>query len=310
MNLLFTNIGRRNYLIDFSRSIDKLNLFVSDSDELAPGVLEDDIKFIRTPRVSNDHQYYVDFLLEKCISNNIDIVFPLLDYELPIISKNKDKFLSKNIFVCISDFDFINNTLNKLKTYQNYKHLINFPKTYTKKEEIPPDIKILKKKIIGSASIGIEFYKDKSTISNFCEGVDILQEQIIGDEYGMDILNDLEVNFVHSSFRKKLSMRAGETDKAITFFEEELWNLAISLSKTFRHIGNIDIDFIKENDTDKIFIIDINPRFGGGYPFTHLSGYNYIESIINMILKKDFSIKKFKKSIKASKGIKVFSMET
>ena len=77
--------------------------------------------------------------------------------------------MSKNIFVCISDFDFINNTLNKLKTYQNYKHLINFPKTYTKQEEIPPNIKILKKKIIGSASIGIEFYKDKSTISNFCE---------------------------------------------------------------------------------------------------------------------------------------------
>ena len=46
MNLLFTNIGRRNYLLDFSRSIDKLNLFVSDSDELAPGVLDDDIKLL------------------------------------------------------------------------------------------------------------------------------------------------------------------------------------------------------------------------------------------------------------------------
>ena len=119
-----------------------------------------------------------------------------------------------------------------------------------------------------------------------------MQEQIIGDEYGMDILNDLEGNFVHASFRKKLSMRAGETDKAITFFEEELWNLAISLSKVFRHIGNIDIDFIKENDTDKIFIIDINPSLE---EVIHLLIYQVI-TILNLLLngtKKGFSIKKF-----------------
>ena len=97
----------------------------------------------------------------------------------------------------------------------------------------------------------------------------MLQLFIEGEEFGMDILNDLEGNFVHASFRKKDSMRAGETDKATTFFNQEFWELAISLSKLFKHIGIIDIDLIKENDTGR-FIIDINPRFGGGYPFTFI----------------------------------------
>ena len=48
----------------------------------------------------------------------------------------------------------------------------------------------------------------------FKNGVDLLQKYIKGKEYGMDILNDLNGNYLHSFTREKLLMRNGETDKA------------------------------------------------------------------------------------------------
>ena len=40
----------------------------------------------------------------------------------------------------------------------------------------------------------------------------IYQEKITGTEFGLDILNDFKGNFVSYCLKKKIEMRAGETD--------------------------------------------------------------------------------------------------
>ena len=83
----------------------------------------------------------------------------------------------------------------------------------------------------------------------------------------------------------------------------KLWLVQINLlSITIRHKKNL---LLKSYYLILIFIIDINPRFGGGYPFTHLSGHNYLKAIIAMYLGNDYELKKIGKNIKASKGIKI-----
>ena len=305
MNILFTNIGRRNYLVEFAKSIIGTKIFVSDSDQYASAVLEEDITYIQTPWVSINPKSYLEFLLGKCLMHKIDLIIPLMDFELPILSLNKEKFKSNGILICISDNFLVENTLNKIKTYNQFSKFINIPKVFEKIECAPSSRKLIKKKIMGSGSFGMEICNDKNSIINFSEGKDMLQLFIEGDEFGMDILNDLNGNFVHASFRRKNSMRSGETDQATTFFDKDFWELAIYLSKLFKHVGNIDIDLIKEYCTDRIYIIDVNPRFGGGYPFTHMSGHNYLKAIMDMHLGNDYKIKKIGKNIRASKGIKV-----
>ena len=74
-------------------------------------------------------------------------------------------------------------------------------------------------------------------------------------------------------------MRSGETDKAEVIYSRKFEDLAKRISNSFKHIGNLDCDaIINKNGT--VFFLDFNPRFGGGYPFTHLSGYNFLKSII------------------------------
>src|SRR5690606_38983435 len=44
----------------------------------------------------------------------------------------------------------------------------------------------------------------------------LIQQALPGHEYGVDIVNDLEGNYKATFIKRKLGMRAGETDKAVT----------------------------------------------------------------------------------------------
>ena len=106
----------------------------------------------------------------------------------------------------------------------------------------------------------------------------IYQESIRGQEYGMDVVNDLDKVYRTAWMRKKLSMRAGETDSAEIVNLPALRLLATKLSKV-GHIGNLDVDVIEHNN--EFYVIDMNARFGGGYPFSHLAGANLPLALIS-----------------------------
>ena len=101
-------------------------------------------------------------------------------------------------------------------------------------------------------------------------------------------------------------MRAGETDQAQILNKNKYDIFSKKISSVFRHVGNLDCDVIEDN-SGRLFLIDLNPRFGGGYPFTHESGLNYIRVILNMALGKKINIKFKPKLKKFSKGISIHS---
>ena len=57
------------------------------------------------------------------------------------------------------------------------------------------------------------------------------------------------------------------------------------MAEKLGHIGNLDVDLIKRGKD--IYIIDLNPRFGGGYPATHLIGVNLLDVIIKLVAGED-----------------------
>ncbi len=151
----------------------------------------------------------------------------------------------------------------------------------------------------GSASIGIDFPEDmeeleltyklqsirlKRTILAEASKEDIdhailIQEKINGKEYGMDVLNDFDGNYVGTYVRQKLQMRSGETDKAISVIDERFEQIGKVIGENLKHIGNLDCDVFEYEGA--LYVLELNPRFGGGYPFSHEAGNNtatiYIE---------------------------------
>ena len=120
----------------------------------------------------------------------------------------------------------------------------------------------------------------------------LIQECIKGQEYGLDIFNDLNGKHLKTFVKKKTAMRSGETDSAITEYHLALQDLGSKLSKKLKHLGNLDTDwFLTE---DKIYVLEMNCRFGGGYPFTHLAGANLPKVLIDLIASNTYNAQDLK----------------
>lgn len=306
MNILFTCAGRRNYLINYFK--EALNgdghVIAADEQMSAPAMIDADIAE-KVPSIYADN--YVDKLLDLVKKHSVKAIISLNDLELPILSKNKDVFAKHGAKVVISSTDVISISFDKWKTYNFIKDLgLNTPKTYIKLEKAIEDIEngslkfpLVLKPRWGSGSIGVDFpesieelelsYKlqklklkktilDKANNNNVEDDI-LIQEKLKGKEYGMDIVNDFDGNYFGSFAKEKLAMRSGETDKAMSIIDERFDKLGKTISKNLKHIGNIDSDVFIVNN--KLYLLEINPRFGGGYPFSHEAGINlaaiYIE---------------------------------
>ena len=151
----------------------------------------------------------------------------------------------------------------------------------------------------GSASIGIDFPESEEELDlafrlqhikltksilntaskNDLNHAILIQEKMNGHEFGMDIVNDFEGNYIGTFVRKKLNMRSGETDKAISVIDSKFEELGKVISQNLKHVGNLDCDVFVSDD--KLYTLELNPRFGGGYPFSHEAGVDttamYIE---------------------------------
>ena len=137
------------------------------------------------------------------------------------------------------------------------------------------------KPVCGSASIAISKAYDRKTVELLFahnEGL-MIQEFLDGQEIGADVYIDMVSGEIVSIFtKKKIVMRAGETDKAVSFKDERLFQLIEKFVKEAGFRGQIDIDIF---DMDgEYYISEVNPRFGGGYPHAYECGCNHMKLII------------------------------
>src|SRR5690606_28947103 len=116
----------------------------------------------------------------------------------------------------------------------------------------------------------------------------VVQELIEGPEFGGDVVAPLvrdETTPRAVYAREKLSMRAGETDRAITVDPEPFRSLGCAVADVIGSQGLIDLDVIVDR-AGVPNIIDVNPRFGGGYPFMHMAGADVPQYYVRSLLKR------------------------
>ena len=308
MNILLTCVGRRNYLVNFFKESlkDSGKVYATDVQASAPGMVDADLSFI-VPSVYDSG--YIDALVQLIKDHHINAVVSLNDLELPILAKNKSRIEATGAKLIVSDSEIIDTAFDKIKTNHFIENIgLNVPATYTSitkaKEAIEAgrlQFPLVVKPRWGSASIGLDFPEDleelefvfqlqkkrlvRSMLSTASqsdiENEILIQEKIRGEEYGLDILNDFEGNYIGTFVRKKLSMRSGETDKAISIIDERFNTVGKLISKNLKHIGNLDCDVFDCNG--ELFVLELNPRFGGGYPFSHLAGAHTTSAYISWL---------------------------
>jgi len=297
MNLLFTCAGRRNYLLKYFKTALKGQgkIVAVDSHLSAPALAEADIS-IKVPNIFDPG--YIEALISIIKEYNIAALISLNDLELPLLAQHKEVLEQAGARLLVSDEKFVDISFDKWKTYHFFKDAgILTPQTFLSIEDTLKAIQnhtlnypLILKPRWGSASIGIEVVENEAELLLFhqvlkikltksilkhkgLEDADnsiVIQKKIEADEYGMDILNDFDGNHYKSFVRKKLSLRSGETDRAISVINDDFLAIGERIGNATRHIGNMDCDFFLKGK--EIYFLEMNPRFGGGYPFSHEAG--------------------------------------
>ncbi|SDL10932.1 carbamoyl-phosphate synthase large subunit [Sarcina sp. DSM 11001] len=288
-NILILAAGTRNKIVQyFKRTFDGVGTVVAtDASTLSPAIYDADKYFIVPPITEEG---YIDKILEICKKEQISGVLSLIDPELSLLAANEEKFKAVGTTIIGSSYDLCEMALDKMQMYEWLKaHGYNCARSWMDKDEFYRAVDagevsypVFVKPYRGSASISISKVYDKETVDLLFAHEDdlMIQEFLDGQEIGADVYIDLISGEVVSIFTKeKIKMRAGETDKAVSFKDPELFALIEKFVNEAGYRGQIDIDIFEIEG--QYYISEVNPRFGGGYPHAYESGCDHMKLILN-----------------------------
>ncbi len=305
MNVMLTSVGRRAYMVKYFKEVlgDEEKVYVCNSDDNSIAFKYADEKVI-SPLIYNEN--YIPFLLEYCKRNEIDILISLFDIDLLVLARSKKQFENIGTKVIVSDPQIIEVCNDKWKTYEYLKNNgFHTPRSFLNVREVIEHIKegslsypVVVKPRYGCGSISVAIAYDEEDLhyltkkanediahsylkyeSAVTEKKVIYQECLKGQEYGADIINDLNGRTQNVIIRQKIAMRSGETDIAKLVDEPVIRDTLMRLGGVTKHIANMDCDIFLVNGVP--YVLEMNARFGGGYPFSHMGGCNLPKAIVN-----------------------------
>lgn len=288
MNILILSAGTRNKIVQYFKTALKGKgiVIATDCSEIAPAIYDAD-KYYIVPRM--DAPQYLNVIFGICKANNVSGVLSLIDPELSLLAAHVDEFGKIGVTVIGSNYDLCEMSLDKMQMFRWLtEHGYKTARSYVDKEAFYQDMEagvinypVFVKPVKGSASIAISKAADRETIELLFAHSDnlMIQEFLDGQEIGADVYIDMVSGEVVSIFtKKKIAMRAGETDKAVSFKDERLFGLIERFVSEAGYRGQIDIDIFDRNG--EYYISEVNPRFGGGYPHAYESGCNHMKLIM------------------------------
>jgi carbamoyl-phosphate synthase large subunit len=290
MNVLITSAGRRVSLVRaFKTELQKYypdgKVFAADyKPELSAACRISDGSF-QVVKVTDSS--YCERLAEFCLSKNIKLIIPTIDTELIPLSKNINLFLKIGIQPVVSSIEMVKICRNK-RNLLHFFDSIGFPRT----QEVDvnnPEFPVFAKPLDGSSSIGARVLNNQNEMENLIHS----DEQVIllkyfnpseFSEYTVDMYFDRYHKLICAVPRERLEVRSGEVSKSVTRKDDLYTIITGNFSNCSGFIGCITLQVFMHRTSLNVFGIEINPRFGGGYPLSYLAGANYPEYLIKEYL--------------------------
>ncbi len=289
-NILITSAGKRVVLVQiFQKTLNELGLeakvYTTDmKPEMAPaGIVSDGC--VKVSRCTAD--CYIEELLQICKDKDIGVIIPTIDTELLILSQNKQHFDENGVGLAVSDYDFIKVCRDKRNTEDYLAKLgIAVPRALDKYHPVFP---MFAKPYDGSLSTNLHVIRKQEELTKdiledpkliFMEYIDKQEYK----EFTVDMYYGKDGKVKGIVPRERIEIRAGEINKGITRKNYILQFLKERMDCLPGVRGCICIQlFYRETDND-IKGIEINPRFGGGFPLSYYAKANFAEYVIREYL--------------------------
>jgi carbamoyl-phosphate synthase large subunit len=226
----------------------------------------------------------MDSLITICLEKDISLIIPTIDTELFLLSKNKSRFEKHGINILISSTSFVQKCRDKRAIHDFFEsNGITVANEYSKdKFKLPVFIK----PIDGSRSVDTYLIKNEEDITEYHLNNDKLMfleyiDHKIFSEFTCDLYYSKDNKLRCAVPRKRMEVRDGEVYKAVTKNNTLVEYIKEHLSFIDGAAGCLTVQFFLHNTNDKkIIAIEINPRFGGGYPLSYLANANFPKWII------------------------------
>ena len=283
-NILITSAGRRVSLVrNAKESLKKHNkdakVYAVDLKPELSSACQVADSYERVPRVTDSK--YIPFLLEFCKKNSISIVIPTIDTELEVLSKSKEMFEEIGVMVAISSQEVCKTFYHKSTTDTFFtEHSVPTPKMVTDFENVT--YPLFAKLNNSSCSVGAQkVYSVDEAKELLNENSDyIFQEFIDADEFTVDVYVNKSGEVCSVVPRQRLEVRAGEVNKALAVKDETIIDTVKDLcAKMIGAFGVITVQLFKKDE--QISFIEVNPRFGGGYPLSWRAGADMVGMLID-----------------------------
>lgn len=255
-------------------------------------------EFCVVSKASNREDFVKDIkrLLERF---EIDVVLPNVDEELQI-------FAEEGLKAIISNPDTIHTCINKWAFHLACRDHFLVPCTEAVykvdyNDRLKFDNKVIVKPITGRGSKGIHIFDDITDVIKArrpmrFEYGSIMQEYIEGDEITVDtFINKNGNTFVVPRYR--IHTYGGVSQVGRTVNHTRAISTSNRICQYLGFYGPINIQFIEERYTKKLYLIEINPRLSGGIGITYANGANLPDMAIKDHFGESYTLPKLREGL-------------
>lgn len=292
MNVLISSAGRRVALLEIFRealvSVGGGRVFAADMTPLSSAYHSADGRFL-VPRCT--HPDFVPTVIEECRKRDIGLIIPTIDPELPVYAEARAEFERAGIVVAVSTPEVARIGGDKVLTHE-WLRASELP---TVRQAFLADaledraewpFPFIAKPRGGSSAIGVTVVRSEAELAALAGRPDyIVQELAGGAEYTIDFWVDRSGTCRSVIPRKRLEVRSGEVSKAKTVRHEALHALAFDVARKLPGpYGVLNVQVFLDEGSGRLAVIEVNPRFGGGYPLAWQAGARYAEWLVKDVL--------------------------
>lgn len=288
MNILISSAGRRVSLVRaFQKELKALNpeakVYAADAKPTLSAACQVADDHFGLPRL--DRPDYLTELMAKCRKEGIRLIIPTIDTELLLLAENRELLETNGITALVAAPSFVKKCRNKREIHKFFESKgVAVAKEYDKTDyQLPMFIKPYD----GSRSVDTYLIRNQEELTDYHFDNEKLMflEYLDHDhyeEFTCDLYYGRDNRLKCAVPRKRIEVRDGEVYKALTANNHLVGYIKEHLAHIDGAVGCLTAQFFMHNDDDtKIYAIEINPRFGGGYPLSYRAGANFPKWIIS-----------------------------
>ena len=292
LRILLTSAGRRVGLVESLRQAGEelglpVEILACDLEPRLSAACTVADRSFAVPRC--DDPAYADIVLDAAVRDGVQLVIPTIDPELLPLAMARNRFGLEGIHLHVSAPEVIEIVRDKMRTVDVLGSVgVPVPRSLTHEALLAApsrlDWPVFAKPVAGSASRGLAVFDSPEDLpATFSEPM-VFQQRLAGPEYTVNIFVDRDGHLVCTIPHRRLQIRAGEVEKGRTERREDLAWIAERVAVALPGLRGAACFQVIADPMAGAMVIEVNARFGGGYPLAHQAGANFAKWLIEEAL--------------------------